>query len=287
LVEAAVDRAATLGPGALAGAAALVTGLLPVPDEPGLNTLSMLGEGLAAKTGDLTPGVRLAKEAPPTEDVLDVGADGFLGLRAPGRGAIDGREVRDGVVDGGAIVCLLASGLAVSGPVDGGAIDALFPAAPPGGPLMLCRAALAADVPADVPADAILDGLGFVAAGAAGLPFGFGAAGFGCSRTAIEDDGCMNKPCCGGQSKYLSPLTEPSFLPSGSSSSKPIHCPSLKETSPMKRTMPTLPSAIWTFCPTLKDMVTVGAGRVSYFASPEEPSDCEVGSWRPQLRMFI
>jgi hypothetical protein len=261
LLDAAVDRAATLGAGALAGAAALAgTGLLPELEEFGLSTLSILGEGLVAEAGDLTPGVRLASDAPPTDDCLETGADGFLGLSAPSLGAIEAREFREAVVGGGAILCLLAAGFVAGGPIDDSATDALFPAAPPAGPLMLCRGARVG-----VLADVMLDGRGFAAGGPAGLPFAFGAAGFGCSSTRIEDDGWINRPCSGGQSKYLSPLTEPSFFPSPSSSSKPIHSPSLNETPPMKRMIPTLPSAIWTFCPTLKDIVIAVPGGISYF----------------------
>jgi hypothetical protein len=77
--------------------------------------------------------------------------------------------------------------------------------------------------------------------------------------TSMADEGCMKRPCCGGQSKYLSPRTEPSFFPSGSSSSSPSHSPSLKETAPAKRTNPSLPSEMRTLWPNLNcdDMVVV------------------------------
>ena len=165
--------AAALGPVLAAGA-----GLLPELDEPGLKTRSRLGDGLVVETGDRIPGVRPVRDAPPTIDCLDVGAEGFLGLSA--RGANDCRDVRADTA-GGTILCRRAAGV-----VGGGAIEARFPAAVP---LMLCRGALAAEV-----VDDILDGRGF-ATGAAGLPFaGFGA-GFGCSKTNIVGEGCMNKPC--------------------------------------------------------------------------------------------
>jgi hypothetical protein len=170
------------------------------------------------------------------------------------------------VVGGGAIVCLLAEG----GPIVEGAMDVLFDAAAPPAavPLILCLAALTG-VPVPLAAFILLGrGFGVVAPTAAfPLPFVFGAGagfGFGSSSTTIAGDGWMNKPWFGGHSKYLSPRTDPSFLPSGSSSSRPIHCPSLKETSPMKRTVPTRPSPIWTFCPTLNDIVTACASFLVY-----------------------
>lgn len=93
---AAVERAVTLAAGAEGGAVlagASGAGLLPEVEELSLSTRFMLGPGLPlleTLAGDLTPGVRLASEAPPTEDCLETGAEGFLGLAAPGReGASD------------------------------------------------------------------------------------------------------------------------------------------------------------------------------------------------------
>ena len=134
----------------------------------------------------------------------------------------DGLEVRDAAVpDGGAIVCLLADG----GPILPGAAEVRLAAAVPpeaAVPVTLGRGGLAFGV-LD-PEAVILLGLG-LAAGVAALPFGFGGCaaglGAGCSSTAMLGEGWINRPWFGGQSKYLSPLTEPSFLPSGSSSSSP------------------------------------------------------------------
>ena len=191
--------------GAAGAVRAVGAGLLPELEDPGLNTRSILGEGLAAEAGERTPGVRLAKDAPPTELCLDTGADGFFGLAAPGRvGASDCRDVRDAValVGGGAMVCLLIA-------AEGGAIDVLFAAAAPapaGVPLILCRAAAALGVGVPCPAaPVILLGLGF--AGALPAPFVFGAAGLegegagGCSSTVIAVDGWINRPWFGLQSK--------------------------------------------------------------------------------------
>lgn len=44
--------------------------------------------------------------------------------------------------------------------------------------------------------------------------------------------GFTNIPLFGGQLKYRSPCTEPSFLPSGPSNSIPIHSPGAKRVSP-------------------------------------------------------
>lgn len=57
-----------------------------------------------------------------------------------------------------------------------------------------------------------------------GLGAGFGA-GFGCATILTMPVGRTKSPCIGGQSKYRSPLTEPSFFPSGEESSTPKNWP--------------------------------------------------------------
>uniref|UniRef100_A0A6B0UXI9 Putative secreted protein n=1 Tax=Ixodes ricinus TaxID=34613 RepID=A0A6B0UXI9_IXORI len=47
-----------------------------------------------------------------------------------------------------------------------------------------------------------------------------------------------NRPCRAGHRKYFVPATEPSFLPTGSSSSTPAHCPVANSVGPMKRRVP-------------------------------------------------
>lgn len=247
--------AVALGGGGLAGA------LLPELVEAGLITRFRLGERLELEAGDRMPGVRLASDAPPTDDCLDGGAEGFFGLSTRGAGANECREVRGATVGGGAIDCRLASGFAEGGPIDEGAIEALFPAVVP---LILGRGALAADV-----VEEILEGRG-LGTGVAGFPFAFGGGRVGCSSISIDVEGCINSPWLGGQSKYRSPRTDPSFLPSASSNARPIHEPSLKETPPMNLIVPTRPSPIRTFCPTLNccAMFTGGVGSVSSFREP-------------------
>jgi hypothetical protein len=47
--------------------------------------------------------------------------------------------------------------------------------------------------------------------------------GVGCEMIRKMPAARRNRPCSGGQLKYRSPFTEPSFLPEGSSSSTPIN----------------------------------------------------------------
>jgi hypothetical protein len=106
-------------------------------------------------------------------------------------------------------------------------IDVLFDA----GPARLC---LAPGPLVLVPGAVTPDGLGLADGGPIGLPLAGGAGfagdraaggGAGSSITLTTPVGLMKSPCPAGQSKYLSPCTEPSFLPVASSSSTPIHSP--------------------------------------------------------------
>jgi hypothetical protein len=125
LFVAAVPLEAKLGGGPVD---ATVLGALPFEaDESGLRTRSMLGEGLDV-VESRTLGRGPVREAP-TEDCRDDVVEGFFGLKL--REAIEGREVLVGADGGGAILCRLASALAVD--VDeatDGAIEALFAGAP-------------------------------------------------------------------------------------------------------------------------------------------------------------
>jgi hypothetical protein len=58
--------------------------------------------------------------------------------------------------------------------------------------------------------------------------FGFGAAAFGagCEMIWRMSVSFTKSPCWGGQSKYRSPRTEPSFFPVGSCKSMPSQAPS-------------------------------------------------------------
>lgn len=57
-------------------------------------------------------------------------------------------------------------------------------------------------------------------------------------------------PYCGALSKYLTPLTDPSFFPDASSSSTPTQSPVWNCVAPTKRTVPIRPSLSSIFCPT-------------------------------------
>ena len=100
----------------------------------------------------------------------------------------------------------------------------------------------------------ILEGRGLAVFGAVADPLVLGvglAAGFGCSSTFDMPVGWTNMPWPGSQSKYLSPWTEPSFLPSGPSNTTPTHVPALKLVSPTKRMTPLRPSFSRMVWPTL------------------------------------
>lgn len=110
----------------------------------------------------------------------------------------------------------------------------LFPAAGSG----------AVDIRRPTPELTTLFGLpGFFAA-----PFtGFATGGGGCSITVIAA-GRKNIPLPASQSKYLVPLTLPSFLPANCSSSTPTHSPSANWVCPIYRITPIWPllsSTVW------------------------------------------
>lgn len=85
-----------------------------------------------------------------------------------------------------------------------------------------------------------------------GLTFGFTS-----STTCRTPAGLRNMPYPSSHSKYLSPLTEPSFLPVGSSSSTPIQSPVWKDVEPTKRTVATRPSFNSIFWPMDTDVVFI------------------------------
>jgi len=100
---------------------------------------------------------------------------------------------------------------------------------------------------------AALDGaaLGGAALGAAALGGGTTLEGSGCARICETPAARRKRPCLGGQVKYRSPCTEPSFLPEASSSSTPRNWPSETWISPMNRITPTRPSVVSIVWPTL------------------------------------
>ena len=69
------------------------------------------------------------------------------------------------------------------------------------------------------------------------------------ARTSLDLE---KTPCRGGQVKYCSPPTVPSFFPCGVSSSTPAHSPGANLVSPMKRTVPGLLPPTYTRSPTEK-----------------------------------
>lgn len=75
------------------------------------------------------------------------------------------------------------------------------------------------------------------------------AAG-GAAWTEATAVGRTNIPRPGGQSKYRSPCTDPSFLPESSSNSTPIHSLAAKCVCPMKRIIAVRPSLRLIVCPT-------------------------------------
>jgi hypothetical protein len=77
------------------------------------------------------------------------------------------------------------------------------------------------------------------------------------SSTLRTADGLTNSPCIGGHSKYRRPWTLPSFLPAGSSNSRPSHSPAAKSATPMNRMKPWSWVAPTTTCsPRMKLYVT-------------------------------
>ena len=88
----------------------------------------------------------------------------------------------------------------------------------------------------------------------AGAPLAAGLVlGFASSTTSRTPLGRRNMPCPCSQSKYRSPLTEPSFFPVASSSSTPTQSPVWKCVVPTKRTVATRPSLSSIFWPTERD----------------------------------
>ncbi len=84
-----------------------------------------------------------------------------------------------------------------------------------------------------------IDGLGLVGTRFVALPTDFPfATAEGRSVIWTIDSGLMNMPKSGSQSKYLSPLTDPSFFPLSSKSSSPTHAPFANEAVPMYRMTP-------------------------------------------------
>lgn len=79
----------------------------------------------------------------------------------------------------------------------------------------------AAGRPARLGLDAGLEGAVLGGAALGGAAFG----GAGCEMIWEMPAGRRKRPCSGGQLKYRSPCTEPSFLPDGSGSSMPMNWP--------------------------------------------------------------
>jgi hypothetical protein len=95
-------------------------------------------------------------------------------------------------------------------------------------------------------------------------PFGGFAAGGGCSMIEVIAIGRTNIPRPISQSKYLSPLTLPSFLPLSSSSSTPTQSSEANRVCPTNRTVAMRPSLSWTVWPTASSaMLCKSLGRFS------------------------
>lgn len=226
----------------LAGGASGVTGVrVGDGDLVGLN----LAVGLVRLVADAPLGlsIRLGVAAPPTPDSRDV--DEVLTGRRPARPGPP-RDFRvagaEGLEAGAPVVDRIEDCLRVVDVEGGGAIETRFDAAPVelslelGGPAREVRfdaAALTLWRGALVLVATTLEGRDRASGGPIGLPLAADLAGDfvgdlgggGCSTILTTPVGRKNMPCPGSQSKYLSPCTEPSFLPVASSNSTPTHSP--------------------------------------------------------------
>jgi hypothetical protein len=195
-----------------------------------------LGRGFVpiVELGRLTAGVDTVRGV----DVPDVGllASCFVGdlvgdrdcvmVDARGCDMLDGRAIRGaGLGEAVFMLILFEAPKSVTLPV---LRAAAAPAAP--GPMLLVL------LPAtDVLAVLLTILLGLDVFFTVGAGF---AAGLGAAATSVTAVGRTNMPFPGAQSKYRSPWTAPSFLPSPSISSTPTHSPVAKLVVPAKRTMP-------------------------------------------------
>lgn len=93
--------------------------------------------------------------------------------------------------------------------------------------------------------------LGVAALGVAALGVAAAFGGAGCETMCEMPAARTRRPCSGGQLKYLSPCTEPSFLPEGSESSTPMNWPAATWMSPMNLMTPRRPSEVSIVWPTL------------------------------------
>jgi len=96
-------------------------------------------------------------------------------------------------------------------------------------------------------------------------------ADFGAGRTC---DRFTNRPNFSLHSKYLTPLTDPSFLPSGASSSTPTQSPFENSVLPKNLTTPTFPPVI-TRAPTLTARLIVVDHRRERLAPQREQLRCQ------------
>ncbi len=97
----------------------------------------------------------------------------------------------------------------------------------------------------------VVAGLGRAAA-AACAGAGRRGGGAGCETIRVILDSLMKRPCNGGQLKYRSPRTEPSFLPEAVESSIPTKVPSETWIGPIYLTTPCCSPVVSTVWPSLR-----------------------------------